>query len=49
MSDYETYLLWKAGAVLVAAFVWGLFCGLTGRQLNGRPLSGEPLDKGPAE
>jgi hypothetical protein len=42
--DYIDFVLIKAGALVFLAFVWGLFCGFTGRQ-----LSGEPLDKGPAK
>jgi len=36
--DYIEFKLWNAGLLVFAAFVWGLYCGLTGRHLNGRPL-----------
>lgn len=32
--EFSDYLLWKAGAIVAAAFVWGLYCGLTGRPLG---------------
>jgi hypothetical protein len=37
--EFTDYMLWKAGALVLAAFVWGIFCELTGR-----PLGGEPSD-----
>jgi hypothetical protein len=32
--DYIEFVLWKAGALVLAAFVWGLYCGLTGQPLT---------------
>jgi hypothetical protein len=37
--EFTDFILWKAGAIVAAAFVWGLFCGITGR-----PLGREPSD-----
>ena len=34
------YVLWKALALVVLAFIWGIYCGVTGRPLGqGRPDS----------
>lgn len=38
--DFTSYLWIKFGVICVAAFGWGVFCRLTGRQ-----LSGEQTDK----
>ena len=35
--EFTDYMLWKAGAMVLAAFVWGVYCGLTGRELSGEP------------
>ena len=32
--DYLTFLLVKAGLLVLAAFVWGLYCGATGRPMG---------------
>lgn len=32
--DYTEYLIAKAGLIVLAAFAWGLFCGLTGRSMR---------------
>lgn len=32
--DYIDWLIGKAIALTVLAFVWGLYCGLTGRSLG---------------
>jgi hypothetical protein len=32
--DYIEFKLWKAGLLIFAAFVWGLYCGITGRPLG---------------
>ena len=29
--EFTDYMLWKAGAIVAAAFVWGLYRGFTGR------------------
>lgn len=42
--DYTDWLLLKAGALALAAFVWGVYCGATGRPLSGRRL---PNSKSP--
>ena len=35
--SYIEYKLWKAGVVVFLAFCWGLYCGMTGRDMaNGR-------------
>lgn len=34
--DFIELKLWKAGAFVLLAFVWGVLCGMTGRELNGR-------------
>jgi hypothetical protein len=33
--EFTEFMLWKAGALVLAAFVWGIFCELTGRSLGG--------------
>jgi hypothetical protein len=38
--DYLDYKLWKLALMGLAVFVWGIICGL-----NGRNLLWEPLDK----
>jgi hypothetical protein len=35
--DYIDFMLWKAGALVFAAFCWGLYCGWKGLELSGRP------------
>lgn len=34
--SYIEFKLMKAAALVFLAFVWGVFCGMTGRGLNGR-------------
>lgn len=34
--DYLDYMLAKAAVMIVLAFVWGVFCGFTGRNLRGQ-------------
>ena len=41
--DYIEFMLWKAGLLVLCAFIWGLYTGF-----NGCSLSGELLDKPPA-
>jgi hypothetical protein len=44
--DYLDYLWVKAGLLVLAAFVWGIFCGLNGRNLRWEPLDrGEPPER----
>jgi hypothetical protein len=31
--EFTDYMLWKAIAILIAAFAWGVYCGFTGRPL----------------
>ena len=35
--DYIDWVIAKAIALCVAAFVWGIYTELTGRELNGQP------------
>ena len=35
--SYTDYLLWKFGALCLAAFVWGLYTGSKGLDLSGQP------------
>jgi hypothetical protein len=42
--EFTDWLIWKAVALVVAAFFWGIYCGLTGR-----PLSLEPNEEEAAE
>jgi hypothetical protein len=35
--DYLDYVIGRAGLLCLAAFVWGIFCGLTDRELSGEP------------
>lgn len=40
LMSYIEYMLWKAGILMVLAFLWGLFCGLTGRSMQtGQPYN----------
>ena len=39
--DLTDYMLWKLAVLTVLAFVWGMFCGLTGRSLSGEKLDRE--------
>lgn len=32
--EFTDYLLWKAGILIAAAFVWGIYCGVTNRPLG---------------
>ena len=32
--EFTTFLLWKAGLLVLAAFIWGIFCGITNRPLG---------------
>ena len=32
--EMSEFMLWKAGVMVALAFVWGVFCGLTGRPLS---------------
>lgn len=34
--DYLDYMLAKAAVMIALAFVWGVFCGFTGRNLRGQ-------------
>lgn len=34
--SYIEFVLWKSLAFVMLAFLWGLFCGLTGRNLRGQ-------------
>lgn len=36
VMEFSDYLLWKAGLMVLAAFVWGVYCGFTGRPMSGR-------------
>lgn len=38
--EMSEFMLWKAGVMVALAFVWGLYCGITGRPLGPR----EPID-----
>jgi len=42
VMDYIEFKFWKLGALILAAFVWGIFCGVTGRPLTGRRRGQEP-------
>jgi hypothetical protein len=35
--DYVEFLIWKAIVLTIAAFIWGLYCGVTGRPLSMAP------------
>ena len=32
--EFSDYLIWKAVIIVIAAFIWGLYCGLTGRSMR---------------
>jgi hypothetical protein len=40
--DYIEFKLWKAGLFVLAAFIWGIWCGITGRSLD-------PQEWGPSD
>lgn len=40
---FVEFMLAKAAVVVVLAFAWGVYCGLTGRSL-GRAPRGRPLE-----
>lgn len=53
--DYIDFMLWKAGVLCVAAFGWGIYCGVTGRPLglgqheeDSSPAGREPAKTGDA-
>ena len=48
--DFTAYVVIKAVVLIVAAFIWGLYCGFTGRPLwTERHDSAEPkADQAPA-
>lgn len=35
--DYITWVILKFLGLVFLAFVWGIFCGFTGRNLRGEP------------
>ena len=39
--EYIDYVIWKALAMVVLAFFWGVFCGITGRSLKGERLDSQ--------
>lgn len=45
--DFTSYLWIKFFVILGAAFVWGMFCELTGRQLSGEPNETAPTQEAP--
>jgi len=51
--DYTDWLLLKAGVVLLAAFLWGVWCGITGRPLwleqSGTADAATPTDAAPPQ
>ncbi len=47
MSDYLTYKLIGLAVVGVAYFVWGLYCGLNGRDLSGRRVPHDQVGRPP--
>ena len=42
MVDFVDYLAVKAVIFGIAAFAWGVYCGLHGLEINGRPPTREP-------
>ena len=42
--DYLDFALIKLGLFGLAAFVWGIFCGLNGRNLRWEPLEGQDAE-----
>lgn len=32
--EISDYMLWKAIIIVIGAFLWGLYCGLTGRSMR---------------
>ena len=48
--DYLDFALLKLGLMGLAAFVWGVFCGLNGLNLRGeRPEAKGAESRGPSE
>lgn len=39
--DYVDFMLWKLLALAIIAFVWGLFCGISGLPLDPRDWRGK--------
>lgn len=39
------WMIWKALALVFAAFCWGVYCGFTGRPLNGQQPGPERRDR----
>lgn len=46
--EFSDYMLIKAIVLVVLAFVWGLYCGFTDRELNGQPQQPAQRDKAAA-
>lgn len=32
--EISEFMLWKAGVMVALAFIWGIYCGVTGRPLG---------------
>jgi hypothetical protein len=47
--EISDYMLWKALGLCVLVFVWGVYCGATGRSLSGRKEGPGPRDQQPPE
>lgn len=46
--EFSDYMLWKALALVALAFLWGIYCGWTGRELNGQKPQQAPREEGTA-
>ncbi len=47
--DYIEFMWWKLIGMAVLAFLWGLFCGWNGLELNGRQKQQAPNARAKSE
>ena len=45
--EYLDYMLWKLAGMALLAFVWGVFCGITGRNLRGERHAAGSAEQAP--
>ena len=43
------FMLWKAGILVFLAFIWGIYCGLTGRPLWSERRGKQDQESGPGQ
>jgi hypothetical protein len=47
--EISDYMLWKAIGLCALVFIWGVYCGMTGRELTGRKADRGQHDQQPPE